>query len=158
MVSVVTNWGKCSQGAAFLCGTDADGAALPAALFCILIDNTYPDWASPNPDHNQISQITGRIDPAGYTVNGGNNLPRNSAFWTRSVNNTLDRGELALASPFTVLAGASPIANVRGWALCSANNISTAAVAIIYAFAAAQTINANQQATIAGSQLYLTPP
>lgn len=148
MASILSNWGKAFLGAVGMSGVDPDGNAPPATWYIILIDSSY-NWASPDPDHDDISDITGRIDPANYS---GNGIARNGASWTRTVDNVNDKGTVSpAASP--VLTAAANMTNIKGFAVCTANNITTAKIVSLNEFGSAFNLNLGNTLTITGSGL-----
>ncbi len=146
--SIVTNWGKASFAASFVNNTDADGGAVAATMYLILIDSTYPGWAgSSDPDTENTSAVTGAINPvaggAGYT---GNSVARGAFTIQKDLVN--DRSLITFTSNPTITAGATAINNVRGFALCTANSVASGKVICFVRFDQNYSIGANQQATI----------
>lgn len=152
MTSTYTNWGKgCEQSALFR-GVDPDGGALPATFYIILIDNTY-DFANADPDHDDITDITGAQNPSDYS---GNSVSRAQASFTVTIDEVSnDRAELTFATA-PQLTAVNQLLNIRGFALCTENNLTTAKVLAILDFGQDYTIAAGQTFTINAGQLQAT--
>lgn len=148
MASKVTNWGKAFLASVALTGVDPDGNAAPANFYLILIDSSY-NWASVDPDHHDITDITGRIDPSNYS---GNAIARSGAAWTRVVDDANDKGTIAPATS-PVLTAAGNMTNIKGFALAVANSIVTAKVISLNEFGSAFNLNIGNTLTITGSGL-----
>lgn len=142
MASIRTNWGLATADQAMAAGVDADGAALPATWYIILIDDTY----TPNKDHESISEVTGALDPANYS---GNGITRNGASWTATVNDSTDTSRVSPAVVPTITASA-PLTDIRYFAICNANNITTAKIVAIHEFTETFSLSTSQSANLVG--------
>jgi len=154
--SIVTNWGKATYAASFHNNTDADGNAIVAVVYLILIDNTYPGWAgNSDPDIADINLITGRINPvaggAGYV---GNDVDRGE--YTVLIDNAADRATVSFTTPPVLQAGASAINNVRGFGMVMANSIAAGKIHCLIRFDQSYNIGANQQATVLNAGLLIS--
>jgi hypothetical protein len=152
MASKRTNWGNGFADAVAIRGTDPDGNAPPATWYLVLIDNSY-DWANTNPDHDNISEITGRLDPANYS---GNSISRAGASWTVTVDDANNKSIVAPASNPVITASAN-LSNIQGFAICTANSIVTAKVYAIHEFTATFNLSSGNNVTLTGVGLEAIP-
>lgn len=142
MVSIRSNFGLGSSDMALYAGVDADGDALPATWYIILIDDSY----TPNKDHKTVSEVTGALDPANYS---GNGITREEAAWLATINNSTDTSRVAPATTPTITASA-PLADIRYFAIVTANNITTAKITAIHEFTETFSLSTSQAVNLVG--------
>lgn len=145
MASKRTNWGNAFADSVAMRGTDPDGNAPPAAWYYILIDNTY-DFDNTNPDHDSITEITGRLDPANYS---GNSTSRTGSAWSVTVD---DANNKSIVSPAVtpVVTALAPLSNIRGFAIVTANSITAAKVYAIHQFTETFSLSTSQPVNLVG--------
>lgn len=153
--SILTNYGKANLVSAYYCGTTPDGAALPTNLYIILIDNTFTGWAgTTDPDIENISAVTGAINPSNYS---GNTLTRTNASggftFTKDLVN--DRAVVTFHTN-PVITAVNALTNVRGYCICSANSIASGKIEVFQRFDSTYSISATNTGTINGAQLLVS--
>lgn len=151
--SIQTNWGKAAMAAAYYQGTDHEGNALPAAHYIILLNSSFPGFSgnNTNPDYTQMSEIAAyALNPSLYT--GSNTVARSGVGFTTTQDNGNDRGSVSFTTAPVITASGS-VADVQGYALVTANNLTTARIAHIERFSNGPfSLSATQTLTINGAQ------
>lgn len=150
MASVVTNFGKASHGSGLWNNTLANGTAVPANFFIVLITSAY-NFDSANPDHDDWTDIgAAAVAPSNYT---GNTVAR-GGFSITVDELTNDRGEVAITTP-PVLTASAALTNIRGFAIATQNSSSAGKILALLDFGSTSTISQGQTFTISGTQLLL---
>jgi len=152
--SIITNWGKAFLSSAAFQNLDPDGAALPSTLYIILVDSTFTGWTgTSDPDLENISSITGRVNPSGnYT---GNSVARSALGFTVTKDTTNDRGVVTFTTA-PIITAAANLTNIQGYALCTANSSTTAKIITLQKFDAIYSLTASQTGTITAASMLVT--